>query len=364
MTEREPTGQASMGEPPGALSQPASEATVNAKCAFFESLDARLAATGPAMSPGAPAPPVPPPAAPAPALSLEAWMELSACFAHASLADLVAALLARGLSLETWVQLDREYTRLLSDDVRAGKQERAALYQARYEEEQARRAGAPITMGPGADANPGAPGAATAIWAPPMPVALAQLGQLPPTAPRPVLAPEALRSTADSPNLPSMMMAAIGKMPFVSPPPETETQTAPEAGPATGPQAGPVAPTPGKRSARTVQSKVVPADAGLTMPLDPGAMQAPTTPFVASTERAGAVPVPALIGPQYVSLRLELMLQPVPREETLRRYRVPTEAAYRALEQEWRRPGRRSELRIALATLGTALQKMLLDEEG
>ena len=71
---------------------------------------------------------------------------------------------------------------------------------------------------------------------------------------------------------------------------------------------------------------------GSEIPRDVGALQTPTLPFAESTASAGVVPVPELTGMEVVSLRVELMLQPVSREETRWRYRVPTEAVVRVLE--------------------------------
>ena len=138
-------------------------------------------------------------------------------------------------------------------------------------------------------------------------------------------------------------MVAMGPVPFTKPSPEPEQEPA----------------APGKRPAKTVPSKVVPSGAGQTMPLDAGALQIPILPFSGSAGSAGVIPVRDLPALQYLALRVELMLQPAPRDETRSRYGVPTEAAYRALEERWRKPARRVELEIALATLGTWLHNKL-----
>jgi hypothetical protein len=292
------------GEPTG----PASAARVGAKRSFFESLDAKLA--GHAMSPRVPAPP--PPSPPPPALSFEAWAELSVRFLDSPEAALVQALTARGLTLEAWKQLDHDYRRALSFDVRAGQRERSAVYEAKYKEERARRNGAP--------------GEGT-----------------PPALPAYVPAPAHLRGTTGLPDLPGTMMEAMGRMPFVPPAPEPAA--------------------PGKRPAKTVESKVMPSPVGgQTMDLDAGALQRPTpsTPFARSTDGAGVVYVPPLGARQYVALRAELSLQPAPREETLRRYQVPNEAALRALEEQWRHPARRAELETALADFAVVLRGHVL----
>jgi hypothetical protein len=125
------------------------------------------------------------------------------------------------------------------------------------------------------------------------------------------------------------MREALGRLPFVPPAP------------------APVAPVAAaKRSAKTIESKAMPSRArGQTMQLDP-ALQRPTPslPFAGSAGDGGAVFVPRLDARQYVALRAELALRVAARGETLRRYQVPNEAALRALEEEWRQPGRRAEM--------------------
>jgi len=298
MDEREPTG-------------PATAARVGAKRSFFESLDARLADAGHAMSPRVPAPlPSPPP----PALSFEAWAELSVRFLESPEEALVQALNMRGLSLQAWKQLDHEYRRALADDVRAGQRERPALYEAKYKEERARRNGA---------TGEGTPTALPAYQP----------------------APAHLRGTAGLPELPATMLESAGRMPFVPPAPEPEPAAQ------------------GKRPAKTVQSMVVQGRVGgQTMDLDTGALQRPTPslPFAQSTGGADFVYVPALDARRYVSLHTELMLQAAPREETLRRYQVPTEAAFRAIEEHWGHPARRAELETSLADFAVVLRGHVL----
>ncbi len=100
------------------------------------------------------------------------------------------------------------------------------------------------------------------------------------------------------------------------------------------------------------------------MALDAGAFQrptpTPTLPFAGSTGGASVVYVPPLDARQYVSLHAELWLQTAPREETLSRYQVPNEAAFRALEEQWRHPGRRIELEAALLDFAAALRNQVL----
>jgi len=73
----------------------------------------------------------------------------------------------------------------------------------------------------------------------------------------------------------------------------------------------------------------------------------PTLPFVGSTGSQGVGYVPLLDARQYVALCAELALQPAPREQTLCRYQVPTEAAFRALDEQWQHPAQRAELEDA-----------------
>jgi hypothetical protein len=287
---------------------PAPATRAGAKCAFLGDIDARLAAAGYRVRPPAPAPPEP---TPAPALTFEAWAELSVRFADAPPEALAAALAARGVTIEVWTRFEAAYRRALSDDLRAGKRERPEIYEARYKEERARRAGAAAEAAAPARSSPGP-------------------------------APAHLRGTNGAPDLPAAVMASMGRMPFVPPAP------------------APVA--PGKRSAKTVESKARPIPVGgQTMDLD-AALQRPTPnlPFAGGRGDAGAVYVPALDARQYVALRAELALRVAPREETRKRYQVPNEAALRALEEEWRQPGRRAELEAALADFAVVLRREVL----
>jgi hypothetical protein len=288
-----------------------SEALVGAKHAFFERLDAKRAAAGYAVSPPLAEPPAPPPP---PALSFEVWAELSARFEGAPPEELAGALSARGLTLAVWRRFDGEYSDALSDDLRAGQLERQALYEAKHKEEQARRAGTPAAALTG-------------------PAAL-------PTQ----LVPAALRGTADAPDFKAAVWKVVGKMPFVPPAPAAVGQ--------------------GKRATKTMESRVVQSRVGgQTMPLDGGVLQRRPTaslPFAGSTGGAGVVYVPHLDARQYVSLCAELALRAAPREETLSRYQVPNEAAFRVLEEQWRHPGRRVELEQALADFAVMLRGQML----
>ena len=69
-----------------------------------------------------------------------------------------------------------------------------------------------------------------------------------------------------------------------------------------------------------------------------------TSKLVGTAGDAARVYVPHMDARQYVALRAEPAAQPVPREETWRRYCVANEALLRALdEQQWRHPARRAE---------------------
>ena len=123
---------------------------------FFENLDARLGR----MPPGgaeqargsAPAGvPLPPRDAAGAAEELrdvaegealvgfEAWAALSLRLLGAPAEETLAALAARGVTLEEWTRLDDAYLRVLSADMLAGRTERQALYAITCDEEMARR---------------------------------------------------------------------------------------------------------------------------------------------------------------------------------------------------------------------------------
>src|SRR6185369_13188791 len=164
--------------------------------------------------------------------------------------ELAAALSMRGLTLEVWKRFDDEYRGALCDDLREGAGERAALYDAKCRQEQARRAGAPAA---------------------------------PPSLPVPQHAPAALTGTAASAELAAAVFEAASRMPFL-PPPQPAGQ--------------------GKRSPKTVQSMAAHNNVGgQTMALDAEALQRPTpsVPFAGTTDDA-PVYVPPLDARQYVSL--------------------------------------------------------------
>jgi hypothetical protein len=304
---------------------------MDAKRAYFDRLDAKLAAEGYAVSPPAPVPmgdapmpAAPPQPAPPPPLTFEAWAELSVRYDGAPPESLAGALFTRGVTYETWKRLDGEYLRALRDDLKAGQWERPVLYEAMYKAEQARRAGDAAAPSPAPAAEPLA-------------------AEAPPALPALAAAHAAFGGTAESPEMAAALFEVVSRMPFVPPPP------APAA--------------PAKRSPKTEQSLVMPSRVGgQTMSLDAGTEQrpTPTLPFSGSAGVAGVVHVPPLGARQFVALCAELWLQAAPRKETLSRYHVPNEAAFRALEEQWLHPSRRAELETALAELAVALRSQVL----
>ena len=268
---------------------------------FFGTFDERVARSsaeptadppGPEPLPVAPPPPLPAvvPAEEAPFLHFATWADLSVRFLGEGAADKPAALAALRLDEEGWRRIDDWYLRLLSDDLRAGRTERPSFYQARCHAELGRRAGTP-------------PPPAT-----PPPVTRAPPGR----------APDALRTTAESLDLPAAVHAAMGRLPF-RPPAEAT-------------------PPPEKAAARTLKVPVM-ASLGGTLPLDSTAIQraVAAVPFMGQAPgTTTVVSFPALTVRQYVSLRGELWARPGARAETLLRYGVPNEAALAALEQHWR----------------------------
>jgi hypothetical protein len=309
MSGRQSSSGASAGQPTQRPAPPSSSgpAPAPAKHSFFGSLDGKLSAAGYAP----PAAPAPEP--PRPALSFGMWVELSVRLDGASPEDLAQALSTWDLTHEAWARLEREYFRMLSDDVRAGRYERPALYEAKYREEHARRAG--------------------------------HEGGRPAVLPGP--APEAgtpadLAGTVRGPGFAAEVWAAMGRMPFAPPAPE--------------------APAAGKRTAKTMQSKAAPSHPGAeTLPLrDAEPRPTPTLPFAGCNGGVGVGYVPSLHARQYLALRWELALELAPREATLRRYGVPTEAAFLTLDQDWRHPARRADLEAALADLTVVLRGLVL----
>jgi hypothetical protein len=102
-----------------------------------------------------------------------------------------------------------------------------------------------------------------------------------------------------------------------------------------------------------MQTPVMPGLKG-TLPLGSDAIQraVAAVPFAGSAPSA-SVPFPRLKVRQYVSLRVDLANGPQQRAEILRRYGVPSEASFQALEAHWReqvaaRPELRAELHAAV----------------
>ena len=140
-------------------------------------------------------------------------------------------------------------------------------------------------------------------------------------------APSRLRGTAEAIELPAAVREAMGRLPFLAPSQAPAT-------PATG-------------IARTLQVRAMPS-VGETLPLGNDAIQkaVAAVPFAGSTGGAAVVAFPELTVQQLVSLRADLRGPPDRVSETLRRYGVPNEAAWRALEAYWEeRFARSAELR-------------------
>ena len=108
-------------------------------------------------------------------MSFDTWAELSIRLLGAPPEEQRAALDARNLSVDAWTRTDAHYLRLLSDDLRTGRTDRAKRYAAAFDAEVARR------------------------------------GQAVPTV---VKAPAALTGTGMSVELPAAVHEAMGKPPF------------------------------------------------------------------------------------------------------------------------------------------------------
>jgi hypothetical protein len=86
----------------------------------------------------------------------------------------------------------------------------------------------------------------------------------------------------------------------------------------------------------------------------------PNLPFAGSPGGDGVLPVPDREAMELVALTVALWLKPPSLVETLGRYGVPTEAAYRALVALHREPGRREQVTKAIDDLADALRRALL----
>jgi hypothetical protein len=152
----------------------------------------------------------------------------------------------------------------------------------------------------------------------------------PPGTPAPPPVPDALRGTVNTPDIAPEGWEVLGRTPFLP--------AAPEASAA-----------PGKVSDKTVKSMpAVPSTAGDTLPLGAELLvqrPTPSMPFAGSAGGDGALYVPSLDARQYVALRVDLATRPKDAAKILRAYRVPNDAALRALDAHWRHPARRAELR-------------------
>jgi hypothetical protein len=182
--------------------------------------------------------------------------------------------------------------------------------------------------------DPPAPQAAPAV-----PAAAA-----PPETPASPPVPDALRGTVNTPDIAPEGWEVLGRSPFLPAAPE-----APAA--------------PGKGSAKTVKSMpAVPSELGGTFPIGTEMVGRPTPslPFVGSPGDDGVLPVPDRTAMELVALTVELWLKPATIEETLGRYRVGNEAAYRALVALHRAPGRQEQVVEAVDHLAKALRRALL----
>jgi len=129
--------------------RPTAEEKARALGSFFEALEGRLAGYAAVAPPGvAPPPPVVEVKQEKKAeaaevaeerLSFEAWAELSLRLIGAGAEERVAALGARGLTAEEWSRLDERYLRALWEDLPSGREDRAAVYARKWEEEMERR---------------------------------------------------------------------------------------------------------------------------------------------------------------------------------------------------------------------------------
>ena len=287
---------------------PTADDEARALAGLLAAVDARLAGGGVGAAPAAEAERAPDQGEPR--AGFEAWADLSIRLLGAEPEDTRALLAAHGLTPEAWERIDDHHLRALSDDLLAGRHERPALYKARFDEEMARRAASPVSAAPIA----GAP------VAPPLPAY--------------VPAPAALRGTAEAVDLPAIVRAKLGKLPFK---PAEEAAIA-----------------PAKSLAKTMQALVTPSLGG-TLPLGDNTVQKAVAamPFAGSAPTA-SVSFPSLTAREYVSLGGALASRPTARAETLRDYGVPHEASLRALDAHWQaqlaaRPELRAELEAAVA---------------
>ncbi|MFT3768921.1 MAG: hypothetical protein QM820_26055 [Minicystis sp.] len=284
--------------------RPAPEQRARARADFFARLDAVLEEANTSAE------------AEAAAMDFEPWARLSIRLFDAGAEERAAVLAARGISSEAWARADTAWLRALAADLRAGERGRAEAYASRL-----------------ADAR----GNAAAVLPPPGPT------------------PAAIKETAEAANLPGKMWAALGRLPFVEPTPGAA---------ANGAEVG-----TGRKPEATQPVPVWPKGKGQTIGLGGEAQHlayAAALPFGGATagrvgDAAAVVYFPALTIKQYVSLRAELWVRSEAREEALRRYGVPSVAAFQALEADWAArvrasPALRAELDAAVAEAATWLR--------
>ena len=266
-------------------------------------------------------------------LDFEAWAELSARMVGRTLDEQLDMLEELDVASADWTLSDQHYVSALAAEIADGRMERTERYARKCMAELERRKQAPQQAEPDVMEPPAAP-AAAGTAAPPLDVAtfqvIAQLpgpgaGPLPPV----VSAPESITGTAAGFVLPAALRVAQGRLPF-----------APAANVAPAPQP--------PSAARTVQ---LPSHAGSgTLPLgaDPMAEARATLPFGKATP-GDAVRFPRMPLETYASLCAELAVAPERTAETLAKYKVESEPARRALDEDWARraaqyPDTRAEL--------------------
>jgi hypothetical protein len=295
---------------------------------FFEAMEAR--AEGRPGDAGVP-------------LDFETWSDLSALFIDARPDTRRAVLEGRGISCADWKRSDAHHIRSLVGDVVAGRTTRPGLYARKCAAEVALSKRVPL--GPEVDhLVPGEKVAPAAIPAVAVPAAPAPPPPPPPPPeaatfqkreaaaglPPVVQSPSHLVETAKSPELPTAMREALGRLPFREGPPVevvaapdlTRTMKLPGAG-----SSGKTMPLP----AMVGPGGAPPAWGAMTAP------PPPTLPFRGQAKGKEEVQFPALTVEEYASLRAELTVTGKPPEEILTRYNVRSEASRQALDAHWRK---------------------------
>jgi hypothetical protein len=339
---------------------------------------------------------------PAPDLPLDfaSWAELSALLLGAGLDERLDVLEERGLSLDDWTRCETHYFRSLAADVAAGRVARAELYARLCGEVIARSKALPVAPAPEAPAAraPAAPPPLPPAAAPPPPPDVATFQKIEQgMAPLPavVQAPDELRGTIRTRELPIAAWLEQGKLPFS---PAAPTPAGAPAPPAVRAAPAPPAAPPPPLPAAAPLVRPPPGDVADTLPLGadlsaylrapaPAPPAAPPPPPVAAPpvtptpgDVAGTLPLgadlSAYIRPalpfagqggggdendfsrwqvvHYASLTVDLEMDPQRRGEILQRYGLKGEAGLAALHQHWQRvlaaePAKRVELDLRRA---------------